>query len=632
MPGISLKCHIESTKTVGNNDELFLKALDSTVLNDSYKREILLEQYPYLLGYTKYAGYPVEVFEDHAFWICIEGRIYNKEVSVLTQEIGHLINYIFSSSSFYSRSSDLNEDKKVIVDWLLQTDGDFVIFALDKITKSFVIVNDVLGRLPIYYYCQNETELIVSREAQLISFLVQNNDSVSDKFDRMGIAQFLLFSHTFGNRTLLKNMYRLEPGSILRIYTNNKSEFKVDSLYRFNFDRKIYAEESIQQNAQRLVSLFSEACKNRASNHVKNVISLSGGLDSRAVAACMHKIKLPCDAVTFLQPGRGPVVGNTSEVQVAEKLANLFGFDWENYGLVKPGTEHIVSLLNIKNGLISLGYGFLLLFLQNLEGKHSPSETTLFTGHGGDIIFANITDRERPIVNLENLVRHIIQDRSYLSLGDVAEIIQIKETDIINEIKNVLSSYPEKNRIPKYLHYLFYELVFKVDHEAEDLHKYYFWSVSPFYSVPFFNYAVNCSYKNKSRLCLYREFLLKLSPAAAALSSSNWGCSILSKKYEVLQFILALTFRYGWLKKILKRIAKLNNKDTRENSRALRCITGQIKGTNRTSNYLSKCKIENILDNYTEYSHVGMYNLLTVASLLEKLECNHRAIHHSYDH
>ena len=61
-----------------SRDGLFRKALTSIMHNEFYKREILLNDDPYLLGCTKYPEYPVKIFENSEFWVCFEGKIYGK--------------------------------------------------------------------------------------------------------------------------------------------------------------------------------------------------------------------------------------------------------------------------------------------------------------------------------------------------------------------------------------------------------------------------------------------------------------------------------------------------------------------------------------------------------------------------
>jgi len=622
MPGISLKCDLtkKKIKADGNDgsDELFLKGLNSIIYDECYKQEILLKEDPYLVGCTKYPEYPIKVFENNEFWICIEGKIYGKQHSVLNNEINDLMNRIFSTRSVTEK------DKKIIADWLLKTDGDYVVYALNKKTKDFVIMNDVLGRLPLYYYCKDGIELIVSREVEFISYLIHDNDDNDNKFDKMGIAQYLLFSHTLGKRTLLSNIYRLEPASLLRI-CNNNSEIKIDTLYRFNFENKQYTNNSLKKNAQELVSLFSEGCKNRVDYNTKNIISLSGGLDSRIIAASFHKDKIPGYGVTSTEPHWRPVVGSISEAEIAEQLSKSLNIDWENYGIMKPRAKDIVMLLRIKNGLYYLAYSFLLPFLDRLKHKHGSTGITFFTGNGGNLTFENLS---RKISNMNDLVINILQRKDYFSIRDVTALVQIKESEIVDEVRKILSSYPEENLSQKRVHFIIYEYYTNFYFETEDIHRFYFWTVSPFYSIPFFKYIMNCPDKHKSQHALYREFLFMMSPSAAAIKNSNWGCSILSKKYKILQSILSLSKRYPMFSKIIKKIK--DKKGYKDNSRIIRCMRDQVNSCNVISNYLSRKEIEKIMNNGSNYNQVGIDNLFAITSLMEKTLCDNNTIEKYY--
>jgi asparagine synthase (glutamine-hydrolysing) len=621
MPGISFTCDLRrpNKETNSNRDDQFLKALDSAIHHNSYTREVLLKDDIYFVGSTRYSEYPVRVFQTDALWVCIEGKIYGKQNCTIDKEVEDILNHVFLYRS--------DKEKKDIIDWLLRADGDFIIFALNKKTKDFAIMNDVLGRLPLYFYYVEEKEIILSRELQFISYLTQNKASDAERFDRMGIAQFLLFRQPVGRRTLLSNISRIEPGTLVRIYNKNP-EVRMEKIYSFNFDRQEYASDTIEKNAETLVSLFSKACKNRANYGNKNIISLSGGSDSRAVAACFHLNKIPSYAASRIDLSWTPSLGKSSEADIAKKVANLFKIEWKNFDFIKPAARDLAMLLNIKHGLSYLAFSFLLPFLDELKREHGASALTIFTGHGGDIILADLTPKKK-ITSMDDLISRIIRGRGFFSLSEVAALSEVKETEIVDELKHLLASYPENDLNQKYVHYLFYEIDFKFGFESEDINRFYLWSASPFYAISFFHYAINCASRNKSQQKLYREFLRILSPAAAAISNSNWGCSILSKRYKFLQFILSLTFRYRKLRRIIKSI-KNNHKSYTRDSRVIRCIHYQINNCHAISNYLSRSRIEGILNNPNEYSRVGIDNLFTITSLIEKRSCDNDSIEKYY--
>jgi asparagine synthase (glutamine-hydrolysing) len=596
-----------------------LNALDSVIYNDSYKREILLTNDHYLVGCTKYAEYPTSLIENSDYWVCIEGKIYGKSGSVLNNEIFSLLNYVFKGIHRSDR------ERKIIADWLLQTDGDFIIYAFDKNTNDFVIMNDALGRLPFYYYKDKE-KIIASREIQFISYSIKDNQENHNIFDKLGLAQLLLFSYTLGNRTPLNNVNRLEPATILRIYCNSPW-LEPDTIYRFNFEIKKYSNVSIEKNAGELVSLFSEACRNRADYNAKNIVSLSGGLDSRAVAACLHKNNIPCYAVTSTEPHWRPVEGNISETEIAEQIAMSLGMEWENYGVMKAGAEDLIMLLKIKKGLTYLGHSFFLRFLEKLKKKYGLKPINFFTGRDGGVVFSDLSITISNLDNLDSLARGIIHLVGDFRLAEVAALVQIKEAEIVDELLNILSSYPEENLRQKLLHFLFFEDNAKFSFEIDDISRIYFWTVSPFNSLPFLKYIISCPDKQKSKYRLYREFFFIMSPTVAEIRNSNWGCSISSSRFKIIQSIMSLYWKYPQLRKIIK---KLKDKGIyypyKYDSTVIRCIRDQLDNCSTLSKYLSGKEVEKILNNPADYTHYGFDNLLTVTSLIANTLCDNKSI------
>jgi asparagine synthase (glutamine-hydrolysing) len=618
MPGISLRYNVTNLEKFDMNNvdnELFLETSKSLIHNDSYKREILLRQDAYAVVCTRYPEYPIRILDNNKYWVCVEGKFYGKNDLKIENEIFDLIEIIFSAN--------LNADdaRRKIAEWLLDTDGDFVLYALNKSNNDFIIMNDLLGRLPLYTY-SNGSEIVISREIQLMFLWLQKHNHDGNNLDKMGIAQFLLFSHTLGTRTLLRNVNRLEPSSILMI-SNGDSKIKQHSLHVFNFENKKYANQSIKKNVKELVPLFLEACKNRVDVNARNTISLSGGFDSRAIAMSLSENDIPYYAITSPEPNWKPVLGRLSETEIAEKLAKVMNIELEKFDIMKPKAENFDTLLNNKNGLIYLGHGFLVRLLEEIRSKHPSSKINLFTGHGGDISFTNLLVN---INDIDDCVWAILSTHGQFPISQIMALTGIKKSELREEIKNILQLYPEDNPGQKLVHYLFFEINAKFSFEIEDMNRFYFWTVCPFYSVPFFRYIFNCSDRAKGKLALYREFLISISPKLAAISNSDWGCSITSLKFRIYQHVLHLSKNHRMFRKYLTMITNKKSYKTANNygidSPIIRCITEQIESCNPISNYLSITETKKILSNATEYTYEAIDNLLTMTSLLEKVLCN----------
>jgi asparagine synthase (glutamine-hydrolysing) len=455
-----------------------------------------------------------------------------------------------------------------------------------------------------------------------MSSLSKNYNEDGNKFDKMGIAQFLLFSHTLGTRTLLRNVTRLGPSSLLSI-SNGNSKMKIHNLYVFNFENKQYADQSIKKNVNELVPLFFEACRNRVDDKAKNTIFLSGGFDSRAIAMSLSENNIPYYAITSPEPNWKPVMGSLSETEIAERLAKVLNIELEKYDIMKPQAENLVMLLKSKDGLIYLGHGFLVRLLEEIRFKHPSSRINVFTGHGGDISFTNLSVN---INDINDCIWAILHTHGQFRLNEIMALTNIKKSELKEEIKKILSTYPEKKPAQKLVHYLFFEVNAKFSFEIEDMSRFYFWTVCPFYSVPFFKYIFNCSDQAKEKLALYREFLLTISPKSAAISNSDWGCSITSMKFKIFQHVLYLSKNHRMVRNFLTKIFNKRSYKRADNYKSdspiIKCITEQVNNCNSISNYLSLTTTKKILSNATEYTYEAIDNMLTITSLMEKSLCN----------
>jgi len=171
MPGLSFVC--DFNENLKQEEARVLQSLRSLVHSELYGYDVLYHDKSYFLGITRYNEYPFTVLQSDKYSIYIEGRIYNKNYSLLNRELQELADNIFRERS---------TSRKVLSEWLLRTDGDFVIIVLEKNSKEIIIFNDALGRLPLYY-CEIPRGLCVSREIRFIANLFNDN-----RFDRMAIA------------------------------------------------------------------------------------------------------------------------------------------------------------------------------------------------------------------------------------------------------------------------------------------------------------------------------------------------------------------------------------------------------------------------------------------------------------
>ena len=604
MPGLSFFCDLSNDLREKNS--MIMQSLDSMLHFGRYNKKIIFSEKSYFLGYTAYDEYPITYFENDEYIICLEGQIYNIDNKLLNIEL-------YKLAGIVSQSIDGMKDK--IIKWMLNTDGDFVVFVLNKKNKTISIINDALGRLPLYYYKNNQT-LIISRELRFIKNLINDHS-----FDRMAMAQYLLFGYSLGQRTLLENIYRFEPASIVQVMFN-KHQIDIRNIYKFNVEEKKNNKSNYKENAEQLVKLFNKACKNRAniSNGYINILSLSGGLDSRVIGACLKNNNIPFCSTTLMLSDKT----NKMESVTANKIAKIFESDWTLYSLDPPKGKDYIKLLKLKNGLNYLGMSSFLTYLDKLLETYG-SKVNFFTGDGGDRAMTYWRPYKK-LKNLTDLINYIISTKIVIPIDNVSAITNIQKNEIIDELKRLVLSFPEKDFNQKYIHFMIYEDAINWVGEGTDRNRYYYWTHTPLLSLNFFNYAVNCPDEQKAYYKLYRQFLYNLSPQASAVEYANYNAPLMSKKFLLKLFIISKMPRK--LKEIIKKRTPQNRNSYDCSSNIVNCMHEQINNCKSICNYLSYSVIDEFVTNCHKYQ---FDTLFTITSLIDEFECYESTIQKYYE-
>ncbi len=341
-----------------------------------------------------------------------------------------------------------------------------------------------------------------------------------------------------------------------------------------------------------LTDLFVEGCKNRGTAN-KNVLSLSGGLDSRLVAAGLARANTHFSSVTLYDPWKdGKEIGHL-ETTIAEEIADLCNSECETLS-IEPATGKVfIELLNIKDGNNHLGVAYLINYLRKVKESFG-SDITFFTGDGGD----KSVKYQLPVKNITNydsLIEYILKIHNIFPINQVAKLTRVNSDELRNEIEKVVKSYQEKDFNFKYVHFVFQERVNNWLFEGEDRNRNYFWSVTPFYSTQFFDYSMKTKDKLKIRNKLYREMLLLLDPAVLNVKYANIKWPINSTKAKLYSF---LKDKYNTLpynsRNFIRSILKKEKDISQQHFNLKNRIIEQVKNTKEIGEILDSREIEKI--------------------------------------
>lgn len=601
MPGLSFYCDFSG---ISEPKRTMILGHGSECIEDGSFNKLLIDDRYSVLTCTGYEGYPFTSFETEEVRIFLEGRLYGTEEHTVNEVLKTLAENLV-------RGLDAAVCER-IRSWLLNTDGEFVLLVQHKQTGVVYIVTDALGRLPLYY-SRNEQSIMVSRHMDLVAAV---QDCMVE--DRLGIAQYLLFAYSLGNRTLFQGVRCTEPSSIIMIDPQSALT-DLQRLYTFSFSEKVHFDKSVETNGAELAHLLSLACQRRMKPNQRNVLSLSGGLDSRTIAACMKKAGVSFFAATMIDAD-GVF---REDAEIAQEIARVLGIDWRLFKLQTPKGKDAYRLLDIKTGLNFLSMSFILQFFDRLRSTYGR-EMTYITGDGGDKILVDLRPKSS-LRSLQDLVQYIVMRHQIFSLADVSRLTGIPEGSIVQSISEHVGSYPEYEFDNKLVHFVVFERGRRWLFEGEDRNRSFFWHLAPFYDMQLFRYAMNCPDEQKTNHKLYKEVLVRLSPEVAGIKNAHWGFPITSQKY----------YRFVWKRFALdliptefkKRIKQLSaNGIPRE--RYKECVSKQVSNCD----VIGKCLMYSELMRQLDFcSKREAQTLLTVTSTLEMVVSGQSTIRNYWD-
>ncbi|MBL7075569.1 asparagine synthase (glutamine-hydrolyzing) [candidate division KSB1 bacterium] len=311
--------------------------------------------------------------EENEIALLFNGEIYNyQEIKDELVKEG----YIFTS----------NTDSEVIIplyrkygkDFVKHLKGMFAIVIIDK--EQIILARDKFGIKPLYYY-QIGDRLIFGSE---IKALLQYPDVPAD-LDLESLKELMVFGYIFSpDRTLLKDIYQVSPGSVVIFGGNRISEHKYYQIPTpfYQDNGNIVYEDSILQLTASLLKTF-ELFHDHGDQ--EKGIYLSGGLDSTLMAVLSKEvINKPIHTYTLYDSEDAP------DFNYARRAARAIGSKHHEF-LVTPEdyfkelphfVYHYENL--IAGGVFDIQGG---IAFQILSEHISDFHKVAFTGEGADELF-----------------------------------------------------------------------------------------------------------------------------------------------------------------------------------------------------------------------------------------------------
>jgi asparagine synthase (glutamine-hydrolysing) len=286
--------------------------------------------------------------------------------------------------------------------------GAFCVVVLDERKKQLVLANDLFGSY-FLYWINGARRLIFASELRAVLQALEVKPTLNPR----AVADYLTFGFLFGEKTLAAQVQLLPPASILtyswddNICTLKQYAHIQDAFQPWEGTQAEYYEE--------IRYAFNHAVRRVLVGKQRFGLSLSGGLDSRAILSVIACDRIPISTYTL------GVKGCADEV-IAEQLSRIAGTkhkfieidtDYLNKGIVN--LQRIVSLTDgmyLTHGLTEI------LALQFLE---QADFSILLRGHGGELAKASLAwplhtdERIYKIQSREEFASYLLKRVNYIS-------------------------------------------------------------------------------------------------------------------------------------------------------------------------------------------------------------------------
>ncbi|MCR9172698.1 MAG: asparagine synthase-related protein [bacterium] len=438
-------------------------------------------------------NYPHEFIERHGSYF--EGMVYNLDPKKHFKELTDLLD-----------AYHFDEVIEKIRDW----DGEFIFMHRDRSSKSMYIVNDSWGRLPVYYW-QEGNQFIASRNISCITHFAQ------PKYNRLHLGMNLLLGTDLGTNTIWKKVHRMPPRSILHIHGDGHI-----SLYEYFYLNTVDGNKSLKEVAPVIQEKFDESLKNRLEKLKRPTISLSGGLDSRLIAAGAKKLGMNVPCITYSREDGADYLDDASSDDIVKRLEIK---NHEVFQIHPPQLSDAEELLQFKQGINYLSMSYVLPYYR----MHAERGLTTITGDGGGKFFVDLSAL-KSIRSMKSLMRYIMRYNAFCSIETAAKLVGISAMELEENIMGHLDAYPFASYDDKYVYYLIREAGINWAFEGEDRNRQFVWSTTPFYNPSLIETCLSIPQSAKEYGSLYHHLYHQYPGNLHEVMNPNWKEEVANQK------------------------------------------------------------------------------------------------------
>lgn len=280
--------------------------------------------------------------------------------------------------------------------------GSFVVCLYDGQQRQLIIASDRLASRHLFYSWRSGT-LTFATDIQSVLAC----PGVSRQWDERSVVEFLRFTMILGERTLYRDILLLLPASVMTVTPEG---VRIERYWVLQFDERWGLSE--EEYVEGLQERFVQAVRRAMPEGRKTGLMLSGGLDSRMIAAVLSRLDMPLTAVTF-----GGF--ENDEVRLARRVAKAAGLP---FAFLKREPDYYFSILP---RAIQISNGLYIFYHAHMLGLHPAVRAlgveTLLHGWGLDLLFSGTYFPRRQVRHLPGRSFLLLQPHP---LRDEANILE----------------------------------------------------------------------------------------------------------------------------------------------------------------------------------------------------------------
>lgn len=416
-------------------------------------------------------------------------------------------------------------------------DGQFALVIYDARREQANVISDPFGLVGVFY-AQAGNQILVSTSALAIA------KAIGAKPDEYSIRTFILYGKTLRYKTLWQDVYQIPAGTVLQL---SRAGIKQNRYWTFTFDEPV-SRLPLSESVDYAINLLSTTIRRGLSREKTVWLSLTGGLDSRTLAALMNFAGL-----SFKSYCHGPT--DSKDVRIASMVSQTMGWDHEYFAIAPDWGRQRAQWLNRTIGHSDARLGVLktsrIIREQTLKARQYPVS---LWGYGGEI-YRGFYWKQEPFrmgangrVDYDRLLDYRIMPVTYPLLKNNDHWTNLIRDDLKNQLKTVGEQnpgWPKSVKLDLIGAHLESFLSGATISAVMGLQR----VISPFDMKQNMAGIISVNYKWRLHSRLFRLILEQVNPSLAALETADGGPASAMRPTNFYRFIpywLRLSERIIW--------------------------------------------------------------------------------------